>query len=89
MNKFIFQVGLVVFCVALVLFDAGGSSLMDAVEHAFVVFIVVVTVLGLGLYAVLSVIARSEEERMRAAEAARQTAEEKARADASIGQPAA
>jgi divalent metal cation (Fe/Co/Zn/Cd) transporter len=91
MNKFIFQVGLVVFCVSLVVFDTGASSFMDAIEHAFVVFVVVVAVLGLGLYAVLSLIARQEEERVRSEQMARDAAEarERERSANAFGQTAA
>jgi cobalamin synthase len=42
MNKIIFQIGLLGFCVSAVLFGTQGMSLMETVARAFIVFIVVV-----------------------------------------------
>lgn len=42
MNKIIFQVGLLAFCVAAVVFQTQGMSLLDSVARSFVVFILVV-----------------------------------------------
>lgn len=42
MNKIIFQIGMLGFCVSAVLFGTQGMSLMETVARAFIVFIVVV-----------------------------------------------
>jgi len=41
MNKIIFQIGLLGFCVSAVLFGTQGMSLMETVARAFIVFIAV------------------------------------------------
>jgi len=43
MNKTIFEVGLLSFCVASVMFGTQGMGLLETVAHAFLVFIVVVS----------------------------------------------
>lgn len=43
MNKTIFEVGLLSFCVASVMFGTQGMGLLETVAHAFIVFIVVVS----------------------------------------------
>ncbi len=43
MNKTIFEVGLLSFCVASVVFGTQGLGLLETVAHAFIVFIVVVS----------------------------------------------
>ena len=42
MNKIIFQIGMLGFCVAAVVFGTQGMSLMETVARAFIVFIVIV-----------------------------------------------
>ena len=42
MNKTIFEVGLLSFCVASVMFGTQGMGLLETVAHAFIVFMVVV-----------------------------------------------
>lgn len=53
MNKIIFQVGLLIFFVCIVLFTNQSVSLLDAVARAFLVFIGVVFVATLALGASL------------------------------------
>lgn len=50
MNKIIFQVGLLAFCVASVIFMTQDMDVMDAIARAFIVFIVVVSAFALILF---------------------------------------
>ena len=49
MNKIIFQIGMLGFCVSAVLFGTQGMSLMETVARAFIVFIVVVCAIAVVL----------------------------------------
>jgi hypothetical protein len=49
MNKIIFQIGMLGFCVSAVLFGTQGMSLMETVARAFIVFIVVVCAIAVAL----------------------------------------
>ena len=49
MNKIIFQIGMLGFCVAAVFFGMQGMSLMETVARAFIVFIVVVCAIAVVL----------------------------------------
>ena len=49
MNKIIFQIGMLGFCVSAVLFGTQGMSLMETVARAFTVFIVVVCAIAVAL----------------------------------------
>jgi hypothetical protein len=52
MNKTIFEVGLLSFCVASVMFGTQGMGLLETVAHAFIVFMAVVS--GIALVLVVS-----------------------------------
>jgi hypothetical protein len=58
MNKIIFQIGMLAFCVSTVLFSSQGSDLMETVARSFVVFVVTVCALAVVLFAVASIPAR-------------------------------
>jgi hypothetical protein len=49
MNKIIFQIGMLGFCVSAVLFGTQGMSLMETVARAFIVFIAVVCAIAVVL----------------------------------------
>lgn len=49
MNKIIFQIGMLGFCVSAVLFGTQGMGLMETVARAFIVFIVVVCAIAVVL----------------------------------------
>ncbi len=49
MNKIIFQIGMLGFCVSAVFFGTQGMSLMETVSRAFIVFIVVVCAIAVVL----------------------------------------
>ena len=49
MNKIIFQIGMLGFCVSAVLFGTQGLSLMETVARAFIVFITVVCAIAVVL----------------------------------------
>ena len=49
MNKIIFQIGMLGFCVSAVLFGTQGMTLMEIVARAFIVFIVVVCAIAVVL----------------------------------------
>ena len=49
MNKIIFQIGMLGFCVSAVLFGTQGMTLMEIVARAFIVFIVVVCAIAVAL----------------------------------------
>jgi EamA domain-containing membrane protein RarD len=51
MNKVIFQIGLLAFCVSFVMFSAQGEDMMQTAQRAFVVFAVVVSGIALLLFA--------------------------------------
>jgi len=51
MNKIIFQIGMLGFCVAAVVFGTQGMTLMETVARSFIVFIIVVCGLALMLFA--------------------------------------
>lgn len=58
MNKIIFQIGMLAFCVSTVLFSSQGSDLMETVARSFVVFVVTVCALAVLLFAIASIPAR-------------------------------
>jgi hypothetical protein len=39
MNKFIFQIGVLGFCVAAVVYGGSGASILDIVSRSFIVFV--------------------------------------------------
>jgi hypothetical protein len=47
MNKIIFQIGLLLFFVSIVLFSMSGGEILDVVMRAFIVFIGATGVMGL------------------------------------------
>lgn len=48
MNKIIFQIGLLVFCVSVVIFAVMGNGMMEVLAKSFIVFIAaIVTVVGI------------------------------------------
>ncbi|NUN69067.1 MAG: hypothetical protein HUU02_05100 [Bacteroidetes bacterium] len=48
MNKIIFQVGLLSFCVSVVIFSTLGNEMLDVVSKSFIVFIAaIVTMVGI------------------------------------------
>ncbi|MBP9212785.1 MAG: hypothetical protein KBF97_08280 [Bacteroidetes bacterium] len=48
MNKIIFQVGLLSFCVSVVIFSILGNDMLDVVSKSFIVFIAaIVTMVGI------------------------------------------
>ena len=47
MNKVIFQIGLLIFFVSIVLFSMSGGEILDVVMRAFIVFIGATGVMGL------------------------------------------
>jgi hypothetical protein len=47
MNKIIFQIGLLLFFVSIVLFSLSGGEILDVVMRAFIVFIGATGVMGL------------------------------------------
>lgn len=49
MNKIIFQIGMLGFCVSAVLFGVQGMSLLETAARAFIVFIVVVCAIAVVL----------------------------------------
>jgi hypothetical protein len=51
MNKVIFQIGLLAFCVSFVLFSAEGDDIMQTAQRAFVVFALVVSGIAVLLFA--------------------------------------
>ena len=51
MNKIIFQIGLLAFCVSSVVFGIQGNNLLETVSRGFIVFIVVVCTIALLLFA--------------------------------------
>ena len=48
MNKIIFQIGLLTFCIAVVVFTILGDSVVDVISKSFIVFIAaIVAVVGI------------------------------------------
>ena len=62
MNKIIFQIGMLGFCVAAVVFGTQEMSLMETVARAFIVFIIVVCALAGMLLASSMIVSRDREE---------------------------
>jgi len=62
MNKIIFQIGMLAFCVAAVVFGTQGLTLMETVARSFIVFIIVVCALALMLFASSMIASREREE---------------------------
>ena len=60
MNKIIFQIGLLAFCVASVVFMTQDMDVMGAIARAFIVFIVVVSSLAVLLFVASSFATRRE-----------------------------
>ncbi|HUI64814.1 MAG TPA: hypothetical protein VL126_08225 [Bacteroidota bacterium] len=60
MNKIIFQLGLLAFCVSAVFFGTQEMTLMETIARAFIVFIAVVCVIA-GSLLVSSMIVSKEE----------------------------
>ena len=58
MNKVIFQIGLLAFCVSFVLFSAQGNDVMQTAQRAFVVFALVVSGIAVLLFAASSLSVR-------------------------------
>ena len=52
MNKIIFEIGLLAFCVSFVIFGTQGNDLLETVSRAFIVFMVVVCALAMMLFLV-------------------------------------
>ncbi len=50
MNKIIFQIGLLAFCVSSVIFGMQGNNLLETITRAFIVFMVIVCALALILF---------------------------------------
>jgi hypothetical protein len=61
MNKIIFQIGMLGFCVAAVLFGTQGMSLMETVARAFIVFIAVVCAIAVLLLMSSLVVSKDKE----------------------------
>lgn len=59
MNKIIFQIGLLLFFVSIVLFSMSGGEILDVIMRAFIVFIGATGVMG--LVAFLSIIFTTQE----------------------------
>jgi hypothetical protein len=51
MNKVIFQIGLLAFCVSFVMFSAQGEDMMQTAQRSFVVFAVVISGIAVLLFA--------------------------------------
>ncbi|HUI10283.1 MAG TPA: hypothetical protein VL221_08145 [Bacteroidota bacterium] len=62
MNKIIFQIGMLGFCVAAVVFGSQGLTLMETVARSFIVFIIVVCALALMLFASSMIVSHDREE---------------------------
>ncbi|HTO93856.1 MAG TPA: hypothetical protein VML00_11670 [Bacteroidota bacterium] len=62
MNKIIFQIGMLGFCVAAVVFGTQGMTLMETVARSFIVFIIVVCGLALMLFASSMIASRERQE---------------------------
>jgi len=62
MNKIIFQIGMLAFCVAAVVFGTQGLTLMETVARSFIVFIIVVCALAGMLFASSMITSRDREE---------------------------
>jgi len=58
MNKVIFQIGLLAFCVAFVMFSAEGNDALQAAQRGFVVFALVVGGIAVLLFAASSLSVR-------------------------------
>ncbi len=64
MNKIIFQIGLLAFCVCVVLFGTQMSSLLDAIVRSFLVFIgvILLALMVVGVSALFSSHERTAQE---------------------------
>jgi uncharacterized membrane protein len=60
MNKIIFQIGGLAFCISLVGFGAGGYGMMDMVYRSFIVFVCVVLMCAILYTIATTVSARSD-----------------------------
>jgi len=60
MNKVIFQIGLLAFCVSSVVFGIQGNNLLETVSRGFIVFIAVVCTIALLLFAVSMMAAKQQ-----------------------------
>ena len=61
MNKIIFQIGLLAFCIAAVVFGTQGMGVLDMVARAFIVFVAVVCAAALILIVASSLAGKSRE----------------------------
>jgi uncharacterized MAPEG superfamily protein len=86
MNKIIFEIGLLAFCVASVVYGTQGDTLLDTVARAFIVFMIVVCGLAMLLFAMATL--RSKGEPKRKAEPEQEMAQPPGRSDQSAHQAA-
>lgn len=63
MNKIIFQIGLLLFFVSIVLFSMSGGEILDVVMRAFIVFIGATGVMGLVGFVTLIFTTQSKSQR--------------------------
>lgn len=58
MNKVIFQIGLLAFCISFVIFSTQGEDVLQTAQRSFVVFALVVSGIAVLLFAASSLSAR-------------------------------
>lgn len=61
MNKIIFEIGMLAFCIASVVFGTQGMGVLEAVARAFIVFVAVVCVAALFLLVASSLAGKAED----------------------------
>ena len=60
MNRTIFEIAILAFCVSVVLFGAEGHSVLDTVSRSFLVFVAVVVLIIIALVVALIVAERTK-----------------------------
>lgn len=66
-NKIIFQIGLLAFCVSAVIFATGRVQLLEAVSRSFIVFVGVIIISAVSL-TVMALVGRKRPEQKKQAE---------------------
>lgn len=61
MNKIIFQIGLLAFCISAVLYATQGLELLEVVAKAFIIFVATIAVL-IGIIFAVSMLSVKEKE---------------------------
>ena len=67
MNKIIFQIGLLAFCVASVIYSSRGDDVLHTIAQAFIIFMVVVCAIAALLFVASAFSARNPDRSQRPA----------------------